>query len=258
MVRGEIVLDPAESSATVASKALLSLVFEKHRRPDADAIAELAGHRDEVMAFSISHRPPGEEGWLELLVRGMTFDCHGLVPADAIDLPDGGSLLGLADYPHGAAIAILPGPHLEPGRAMMPVIRNLAGLGQILSRLPGLLAVRWLPAKSWMTPDYYNRLVKDWLLGGAFPALGLTALERQEDGSMVSRGLEFLIGQELRLDPKPGMSAMQMARIAVRMVHMLIDQGRMEAPATLTGPDGEILIATPVRNRTRLHIAMQS
>lgn len=245
----------AAESTVAAGGALLALVFATGHRPDINSIVRLQDQVDD-QAFSITHKAE-KDGWAELLARGMTFDCHGLAPTAAVDLPQQGSLLGLASFPEGEAIALRPGPHLAGGKGLLPVVRTLAGLGTSLAALPGILAVRWLPAQTWMTPDYFIRLVKDWLVGGAFPALGLTGLERQDDGSMVSRGLELLVGQEIRFDPPPGMVAMQVARIAVRLVHLLIEQGAMQESGTLVGPDGETLLAVPVRDRTRLHVSVQ-
>ena len=83
----------------------------------------------------------------------------------------------------------------------------------------------WTPAGSWIAPDLFRRSVTDWLKGGAFPGLVLTALERQRNGAMISRGLTLLTGQELRFEPDKRLPAAAMARLAVRLIHELVQSG---------------------------------
>jgi hypothetical protein len=207
--------------------------------------------------FAISHRPAAGEGWVELLARGMTFDCRGLAPGSAMALPEAGTLLGLDKAPRGEAVALLPGPHLAEGRGLLPVVRVLAGLGAVLAQLPGILAVCWNPAGSWMAPDYYRKTAFDWLGGGAFPALGLTTLKRERNGAMVSQGLGLLIGQELRFEPDVELTPAQVARIAVRMIHELVERGPLAEADEFAGPEGEPLLAVPVRDGTQLRVMIR-
>lgn len=187
----------------------------------------------------------------------MTFDCRGLVPAPGARFPDTGTLLGLDKAPSGEALALMPGPHLAEGRGLLPVVRVLAGLGAVLTDLPGVLAVCWNPAGSWMAPDYFRKVVFDWLGGGAFPALGLTTLRRESNGAMVSQGLELLIGQELRFEPDPDLPPAQIARIAVRMIHELVERGPLAEAGEFAGPEGEPLLAVPVRDGAQLRVMVR-
>jgi hypothetical protein len=192
-----------------------------------------------------------------LLARGMTFDCRGLAPGAGTALPEVGTLLGLDKAPPGEALALLPGPHLAEGRGLLPVVRVLAGLGAVLAGLPGVLAVCWNPATSWMAPDYFRKTAFDWLGGGAFPALGLTTLKRERNGAMVSQGLELLIGQELRFEPDAELAPAQVARIAVRMIHELVARGPLTEAEEFAGPEGEPLLAVPVREGTQLRVIVR-
>lgn len=258
-VGGNAILE-GRDTADNADGALLSLIFAKGQRPDADAIAALsargASGDGDVIGFAVSHRPPAAD-WLELLAQGMTFDCRGLAPGAPARLPDFGTLLGLAAMPEGEAVALLPGPHLAEGRGLLPVVRCIAALGAALAALPGLRAVCWEPAGSWMEPDYFRRVVADWRAGGAFPALGLTTLAQRPDGTMVSRGLDLLIGQELSLAPDRELTAAARAKIAVRLIHDLIGHGALTEPAEFIGPAGETLIVAPVDRGARLRVMVR-
>jgi hypothetical protein len=187
----------------------------------------------------------------------MTFDCRGLAPGPGTPFPDSGTLLGLDSVPRGETLALLPGPHLAEGRGLLPVVRVLAGLGAALAGLPGVLAVCWNPAGTAMAPEYFRKRVFDWLGGGAFPALGLTTLQRESNGAMVSQGLELLIGQELRFEPDVELAPAQIARIAVRMIHELIERGPLAEADEFTGPDGEPLLAVPVREGSQLRVMVR-
>lgn len=208
-------------------------------------------------AFTISHRPEPHEGWAELLSSGLTFDCNGLSPGDAEESPTSGALLGLDTVPMGEAIALRPGPHIVAGQGLLPVVRVLAAVGVRLSALPGVRAICWGPAGSWMDPAYYQRVVGDWLAGGAFPALGLTSLRRESNGAMVSLGLGLLIGQELRFEPERSISAGAVARLSVRLIDELIASGPLSEAREFAGPDGETLLAVPVRGGEQLRVMIR-
>lgn len=240
-------------------EAVLSLIFAEGARPDADAINVIStavrdGPNPTDLTFGISHRPDPGAGWLELLAQGMTFDCQGLAPADPARMPLTGALIGLGAQPAGEAIALSAGPHLASGKGLLPVVRVLAGLGARLAALPGVLAVVWQPARSWMAPDYFIKLMADWQGGGAFPALGLTSLQSKASGAMVSRGLDFLIGQELRIEAGHKLSQAEIARIAVRLIHDLVSDGPLVEANEFTGPGGERILAVPVRNALQVRV----
>lgn len=229
---------------------MLSLIFAPGQRPDGDALERLAaavrsGAAAAPVGFQVSHRPPEDEGWAELLAMGLTFDCLELAPRRAIAHAGPGQLLGLDAVPAGELVLLQPAPHPADGAGLLPVVRVLAGLGAALSTLPGVLAVCWGPAATCMEPGYFRRIVGDWLNGGAFPALGLTMLDRAADGVMTSRGLAWLIGQELRFEPGAAMSPQQAGQVAMRLVHLLVEHGPLAAPERLTGPNGEALQAMP-------------
>lgn len=176
---------------------------------------------------------------------GLAFDCLELAPGRATRPVDPGQPLGLDAAPDGELIVLQPGPHLIDGAGLLPVVRVLAGLGLALCTLPGVRAVCWGPAGTCMAPDYYQRIVAGWLAGGAFPALGLTMLNRTAGGVMESRGLAFLTGQELRFEPGPDVSAQHAGQIAVRLIHLLAEHGPVLAAQDLAGPVGELLHAAP-------------
>lgn len=225
-------------------------MFAAGQRPDAAALDALAAASvdDDArfpVAFHITAHGAEEEGWVELLAMGLAFDCLELAPRRAIRHAGPGQLLGLDSVPEGEVIVLQPGPHLMDGAGLLPVVRMLAGLGVALSTLPGALAVCWGPAGTCMAPDYYQRVVGNWLAGGAFPALGLTMLHRTADGAMESRGLAFMTGQELRFEPAAGISPQQAGQIALRLVHLLVEHGPVTTPQDLSGPAGETLLAQP-------------
>lgn len=241
----------------MAADAILSLIFAAGTRPGVDALSALSARDDGLVRFAISHQPAPFAGWVELLATGLTFDCSGLSPGAAATPPGKGALLGLPDQPVGETLALGPAPHLAEGAGMLPVVRFIAGLGAELTRLPGVLAAVWNPARCWMAPDYYHKFVSAWLKGGAFPALGLTSLQRELDGAMVTVGLSLLTGQELRFEPHSGMPPAGVARIAVRLIHALIESGPLTAPYEFAGPDGETLDVVPIQQGRHLRVSVR-
>ncbi len=256
MRRGTIIAN-ADGISGKPQDALLSLIFAKGHRPTVDALRIPGDSSAGLVKFAISHAPDPGQGWVELLALGLTFDCTGLSPAAPAPVPARGALLGLETMPDGEAVSLQPGPHLSEGRGLLPVVRVLAGMGVALATLPGVVAVCWPPAGSWMEPGYFRRIVGDWFAGGAFPALGLTSLQRESNGAMVSVGLGLLIGQELRFEPERSLSASAAARISVRLINELILHGPVDSAAEFEGPDGERLLAVPVREGQQLRVMIR-
>lgn len=233
----------------------LCLVFAPGARPDLSALQALSERVAGETSFSISHQGPNGD-WAELLANGLTFDCTGLAPGSEQPQPPIGTPVGLRSMPAGEVVALAPGPHLSGGAGLLPVLRAIAGLGAALATLPGVKAVVWTPAASWIAPDLYRRSIGDWLAGGAFPGLALTALERERNGAMLSHGLHLLIGQEVRFEPDKRLSSATMARLALRLIHELVQFGPLQQERDFKGPDGEHLLAVPVRDGTQVRILL--
>jgi len=244
-----------------AGTSAASLLFAPGDRPGAEHVRALA--RLDT-AFVISLEPP-EEGvappggaaahavhWLELLANGLTFDLEGLTPGNSQPVPPRGYTYGLPPaFPQGPleAISLRPGPHIAAGGRMLPVVRGTAWLAARLTALPKVQAVAWHPARTWSGPQYFRDSVTRWVEGGAFPGLGLTALAPTPEGGLQSEGLTLFTGQELRLEPKLIADRAAGARLALRLLHWLVENGRLERQATLTGPSGEALLLAPSANR---------
>jgi hypothetical protein len=226
----------------------LSLLFRSGERPGADDIASLMeASRETGLLARVSHRPKADAGWLELLASGLTFDLRGLAPAQpghGIEVHQGFGFEGdhaIAGY---EAVELVPAGHIAGGAGLEPVLRILTGLATNLALNLPVSAIYWHAAHTLMEPRYFSRLVLNWLGGGAFPALGLTAFVRAEDGSVASRGLAHFTGQEMQLEGRAGESPADTLKLAVRVVDHLVRYGRITEPRTIgTGPDA--LLAEP-------------
>lgn len=91
-----------------------------------------------------------------------------------------------------------------------------------------MLAVLWAGADSVMGADYFRRMVGIWLNGGAFPALGLAALVKDESGVVRSVGLDVLVGQDVAVLPDEGLSPTDQARLAMRVMDFLVREGPVQ------------------------------
>ena len=205
--------------------------------------------------FAVTLESRVEEGqvhWVELLANGLTFDLSGLAPGPAEPFVMGVHQFGLDPGFTAAgceALLLVPGPHLVSGGPMIPVLRCLAWLAGELCALDGLQAIQWSAARSLCGPAYFSEAVTRWIGGGAFPGLGLTALVWREDGAMQSEGLAMFTGQELVIDPAIACDRAQAAKLAVRMLHWLVENGKVEQSQSLTGPSGETLLLEPAREQ---------
>ncbi len=221
-------------------------------------------------AVSISHDPfpedaphaealwPAQQHWLELLCDGLTFDLAGLAPGPVSPIPDMAHRFDLPELPAPAdheGLTLRPGPHLVAGRNSMPVMRALLGLAcEMVRHFEDLVAVSWSPAGTVMGRRFFESVISAWLEGGPFPALGLTAFAETADGALESTGLDFWIGQELRIEPPLSTDRVAATRLGIRLVNHLVLAGGLEADDRIIAPDGTPLALRPLRNRAIISV----
>lgn len=197
--------------------------------------------------FTVGHE---DETLLELVLNGLAFDLTGLGADAPARLPRLAHRFGLEDIDLREAhpVAIVPGPHLVGGEAMPPIVRSQLTLALQLAKLRNLVALAWLPARSCMSVDYFTAVVPDWLRGGAFPALGLTAVAPSLDGGLQSEGLAFFTGQELRIEPELAEDRAAAFALAVQLIRELVEHGPIADTLRKPGPAGAELMLEPSAN----------
>lgn len=219
---------PAPTRGTAPASAGVSLLFPAGARPGATEVCRRLHAPQSGVAARVVHDADAGEGWLELLASGLTFELRGLHPgapaAPALDEHRYGFQAGerLDDV---ETIELIPSGHIAAGAGLQPVVRAMAGLGASLALDLSARAVGWNTAGTLMEPRYFSRVVLGWLGGGAFPALGLTALVPGADGGIVSRGLSHFIGREIQLEPRAGESTADAVKVAIRVVDELVRHG---------------------------------
>ena len=243
----------------------LSLLFNKGERPDITAIHDFVSQE---AGFAISHDPFGPQGeaqqivplrssdnkncWLELLASGQTFDISGLSGGSARPTPACAYRFDLPDNIGAGvieAVALHPGPHLADGERMLPVVKVMMGLAAELCGLDRLVAVAWHPARSWIGPNYFTSVTRNWLEGGVFPSLGLVGLDVSADGGMQSEGMDFFVGQEVRIEPELAEDRAVATNIARRLIDHLVEKGPLTEVQQMAGPEGKALRVEPSANQ---------
>jgi hypothetical protein len=253
----------------------LYLLFAKGKRPDRAAILTFT---DYASAVTLSHDPsrdqpadlaPAGEGgvaqqdrpqeaparefvWVELLRDGLAFDLLGLAPGTA---PQVGAVDHRFDLEQSFdpqqhdALQLKSGHHLVGGERTIPVTKGLVGLARdIVDHFEDCRAVFWPAASSAIGQQFFESTASAWLDGGPFPALGLTAFRETMDGALQSEGLEFFIGQELRIEPPLSHDKVAATRLAVRLVNQLVLVGGIESSERVVAPDSARLILRTSRN----------
>jgi hypothetical protein len=71
---------------------------------------------------------------------------------------------------------------------------------------------------------------------------------------MQSQGLALFTGQELRLEPELATDRAEGAKIALRLMHSLVEHGPLDAEERLTGPDGQPLRLEPSENQRFIRV----
>jgi len=196
--------------------------------------------------------------WVELLRDGLTFDLVGLAPGQMSDFPVVEHRFDLSTMPTAfrtEALWLAPGQHLAGGRRSMPVIRGLIALARdITHHFEAIEAIVWPPSQSAIGRRFFESISTAWLEGGAFPALGLTAFKPTLDGALQSVGLDFWIGQELRIEAPLSDDRVAATRLGVRLINQLILVGGLEESERIVAPDGSPQVMRPSRNRKFIRV----
>ena len=243
------------------------LLFAPGKRPTRAAINSFVENQ---AATSIAHDPlaldapeqdPNHSAshWVELLRDGLTFDLDGLLPGDACAFPVPQHLFDLgqnSDPRQLEALKLLPGSHLAGAATVMPVARGMMALARDLVRhFVDAEAVIWPPSESAIGRQFFESSITAWLEGGPFPALGLIAYREVEGGSLQTVGLDYWIGQELRLEASLTADKVHATRLGVRIVNQLVLIGKLEQSERVIGPDGAHLLLRPSTDRKLVHVS---
>lgn len=199
----------------------LALLFRSGARPDAAALAAgLPGLT--LTADGGTADQPGADN-LALVMHGWSHPVFGLAPAPPARSPHPrhGYDIVPAQLGQAEAVRVVAADGLARDQ-MVASVRTQIALGCELARLPGLLAIGWEPAATALSPAYYLRVMQAWLAGGAFPGLGLAALER-DDRQVRSTGFTLFAGHEIAVTLAAGESPAGAARLALRAMHGLVE-----------------------------------
>jgi hypothetical protein len=253
-----------------ADASQLHLLFAKGKRPDRAAIRAFADRQD---ATRISQDPLADEGqtvstiwpgqplWMELLRDGLTFDLSGFAPGAASAFPSLSNRFDVPDLPSShshEALALSPGPHLSGGERSQPVVRAMLALARdLVLHFSDCEAVCWGPSSSAIGGRFFESVISGWIDGGPFPALGLTAFSRTEDGAMESVGLAFWIGQELRIEPPLSLDQVAATRLGVRLINQLVLTGPVSVEERLVAPDGSRLVLRPSHAGSQISVSLE-
>lgn len=240
-----------QRSDSTGADCAVSLLYPRGERPDTAAIREQARRSGlYTVGFDPGNGQAGD-GWLELLLNGLTFDIQGLSPQPVEPASPSPNNFGLPDDfdPRDCeAVVLSPGPHLKVGKPMFPVVRSLAHIAADLAQMGSARAVVWHPARASSEASYFRRAVLRWIEGGAFPGLGLAALTAAAEGGWQSEGLALFTGQELRLDPELAEDGAQAAKTALRLLNWLVEHGTIDTPFRFTDPAGERFRIEPIED----------
>jgi len=256
------------------------LLFAEGKRPSR---AEIRKFVDRHRSVSVSHDPSDDRPqllvsasgadigpkthipcdqsnsvWIELLRDGLTFDLCGLAPGPLCAFPEVEQRFDLDQSPGALrmeAVRLMPGNHLRGGEASIPVAKGLIALAcDLTHHFDDLLAVVWPPSRSAIGRRYFESVTTAWIEGGPFPALGLTAFRATIDGALQSVGLEYWIGQELRIESPLADDKVAATRLGVRLVNQLILLGGLDDSERVIAPDGTRLVLRPSSNRKFIRV----
>ncbi|MFZ9396070.1 MAG: hypothetical protein ACO25F_08425 [Erythrobacter sp.] len=242
--------DRASIYRFVAAHPGISISLDPSLRPSLRLIGGIEAHSEGAASGAMAATK--DCNWLELLRDGLTFDLAGLTLGEPLATPeveyrfDSRDDLSLARF---EALCLSPGAHLAGGEASLPVLRGMLRLArELVQHFEQIEAVAWSPAHSIIGRRFFESSTTAWLDGGAFPALGLTSFRETIDGGLQSVGLDFLIGQELRIEPSLASDKVAATRLGIRLINQLVLAGPVARAEQIIGPSGQPLQLEPSAN----------
>lgn len=234
----------------VQAHPAITLSLDPGQRPSLRVIgqSDLASDQSGGQAEAVTK----DRLWVELLRDGLTFDLVGLAPSAPCTPPPQEHRFDCREEAGPGqieAMRLVPGTHLTGAEASLPILRGMLQLArELVQHFEQIVAVAWPPARSVIGRRFFESSTTAWLDGGAFPALGLTAFRETFDGGLQSVGLDFLIGQELRIEPSLSGDKVAATRLGVRLVNQLVLTGPIERTEQVIGPTGQLLQLEPSGN----------
>ena len=183
---------------------------------------------------------------------------HGGLTFDLVFSPDGqsdGFRSDLAnfdcDWPLeaglGSTLQLRPGHHIGSGANSLPIMRRFMELARdFVLHFDQIAAVIWPPAKSVIGRRYFDSSISAWLERGVFPPQGLVAFREAANGEFHSQGLDYFIGQELRIAADLMDDAGFPAGLSARLVNQLILSGTTTERQDLIAPNGRRISLNPI------------
>ena len=134
----------------------------------------------------------------------------------------------------GSVISIELGSYLDGGEKVPAIVKAMLTAAVGIGHMTGAFATMWLPAKTISGFEYFARVVAEYDAGGVFPVLALVNFKKQDDGTIRSKGLDWLAGQEL-LVASSDLSDSELMRRIVRVAHDLAVGGAIAQDLELAG-----------------------
>ncbi len=159
-------------------------------------------------------------------------------------------LFGLEKPPPAVrnGLSVVPAPARSTGVDALSVTKYGSMLVHNILRIEDAAAVVWCPIGSAMEARYFAQIVEDWVEGGTFPSLGLTAFREAPDGGLHSHGLALFTGQELRLPPAIARQGSKALSLGARLIDRLVEDEPVRAPLEIEDDNGRMLALVPSSN----------
>lgn len=161
--------------------------------------------------------------------------------------------------PKDSGIGIAPRDNITSAKHMLEVNHRLLLLGKWIGESLNATAAVWIPSRRLASFAYYLDSVEQYLSGGPFPALFQTSFLESKDGSLITTGLSYFSGQEIRLTAPPGYNETQITERMVRIIDDMVNHGKIDNPARSDGMvQGETLFFSPRDDLDQVDILIQN
>lgn len=158
-----------------------------------------------------------------------------------------------------SSIGVAPRNILTSARHLPEINHRMLSLGQWIGKSLAATAAAWMPSRRLASFVYFDEIVEEYLAGGPFPTLFQTSFSEIRTGYFVTSGLDYFVGQEIRLTAPLNYSAFDATKCLIRIIDDIATHGKIDSPARAKGMvPGEMLIFSPSDDLVHVDITIKN
>ena len=156
-----------------------------------------------------------------------------------------------------SAIGIAYGNHIIGGKHTKAINQAILRLARNLGEYFSASTIIWLPAPVHCEFTFFKQITSQYEDGGPFPVLAQIAISESFNNILITSGLIYFAGQEIKLNTSKGYDPNAAMKTLVRIAHDIASNGKIDNFLITEGlTSGEIITFSPLENQNIVEITI--